>query len=278
LGCRLLADSGDAVNHINNSNVLQGAVIVTGGGNGIGRATALAVARCGAEVAVLDINLPAAEAVAAEARSLGARSVGLQCDVRDEAAVSNAITSAAQQLGPLRGLVTSAGVDLPGLVHELPLEQWRRVIDINLTGTFLSCKHVLIDMLAHRLGGSIVCISSPWGDVSAPGGAGPYSASKGGVSALVRAMALDYARHSIRVNAILPGAVDTPLMWAAVKKPEEIPAMRELVRKQIAVGRLAEPDEIAAGITWLLSDQSSYVTGSKLVVDGGVLARGSVEC
>jgi NAD(P)-dependent dehydrogenase (short-subunit alcohol dehydrogenase family) len=256
----------------------SGAVVVTGGGSGIGRAAALAAARYGAAIAVLDINASAAEAVADEARASGARrSVGLRCDVQDEESVCKAIASAVEQLGPLRGLVTSAGIDRAGLVHELPLERWLEVLNTNLTGTFLACKHVLVNMLAHKLGGSIVCISSPWGDVSAPGGVAPYCASKGGVNAFVRSVALDYARHSIRVNAVVPGATETTLMWATVP-PANVPAMRALVGKQLAMGRLAEPDEIAAAITWLLSDQSAYVTGSKLVIDGGLLARGSIEC
>ena len=149
-------------------------------GSGIGRAAALACARQGANVAVLDMHGEAAQAVAAEAASGSVKAIGLQCDVRDEASVSRAVAAATAQLGTLRGLVTSAGIDRAGLVHELDLERWRSVIDTNLTGTFLACKHVLAGMLAQKSGGSIVCISSPWGEVSAPGGVAAYCASKGG--------------------------------------------------------------------------------------------------
>lgn len=256
---------------------LGGTVAVTGGGAGIGRAAAVACAALGANVAVLDVDGGAAAAVAAEAAAAGAAAtVGLECDVRDERAVAAAIAGAASKLGPLQGLVACAGIYRGGLAHEQPAEEWLDVLAINLTGTFLSCKHALGQMVAHGKGGSIVCISSPWAQVSAPGGASAYAASKGGVSALVRSLALDYASHGIRVNAVVPGATDTALMWAGTA-PAEVPAARERIGGQLALGRLAEPEEIAAGITWLLSDQASYVTGSHLVVDGGLLARASIE-
>ena len=256
---------------------LPGAVVLTGGGSGIGRAAALAVAARGAAVAVLDRRADAAEAVAAEATGRGApTAVGLPCDVRDEDAVAAALAGAVAAVGPVSGLVSCAGIGDGGLVHELPAATWADVIGTNLTGTFLVCKHVLGHMLEHGEGGSVVCASSPWGAVSAPGGASAYSASKGGVSALVRSLALDYAPHGVRVNAIVPGATETPLMWAGMPEAEIAPA-RERIAGQLVVGRLAEPSEIAAGITWLLSDAASYVTGSHLVVDGGLLARASIE-
>jgi NAD(P)-dependent dehydrogenase (short-subunit alcohol dehydrogenase family) len=228
-------------------------------------------------VAVLDLRREAAEETAAQARTEGApEAEGLSCDVRDEASVADAIGAAAERLGPLRGLVTSAGIDRGGLVHELPLERWREVLDTNLTGTFLCCKHVLAAMLQHGQGGAIVCLSSPWAERSAPGGASAYCASKGGVSALVRSLALDYAPHSIRVNAMLPGATETELMWANVP-PDERPAMRERTGRQLALGRLAEPEEIGTAIAWMLSDEAAYMTGAQMVVDGGLMARGAID-
>jgi len=260
-----------------NSYVLSGCIVVTGGGSGIGRAAVLACAQLGANIAVLDIDEAAARASAADARAAGApAAVGLHCNVREETSVARAVSSAAEQLGPLRGLVTAAGIDRAGMTHELTLDRWHDVLDTNLTGTFLACKHVLENMLAQGKGGSIVCISSPFGDVSAPGGVAPYCASKGGVSAFVRSLAVDYARYSIRVNTVVPGATETALMWANVPATD-IPALRERIGKKLPIGRLAEPREIAAGIAWLLSDQASYVTGSKLVIDGGLLARASID-
>ncbi len=256
---------------------LAGPVLVTGGGSGIGRAAALAVAERGTAVAVADLGAAAAEAVAAEALGRGApAAVGLACDVRDEASVAAAVAEAARAVGNLRGLVTCAGIGDGGLVHELAAETWANVIATNLTGTFLACKHVLAHMVGHGQGGAVVCASSPWGKVSAPGGASAYSASKGGVSALVRSLALDYAAHGVRVNATVPGATETPLMWAGMAE-DAVPAVRARIEGQLVTGRLADPAEIAAGITWLLSEAASYVTGSHLDVDGGLLARASIE-
>ncbi len=256
---------------------LEGAVLVTGAARGIGRSAALGCARGGAAVAVLDLDAAQARAVADEALAAGApAALGLACDVRDEQSVADAVDAAAERLGPLRGVVSNAGIDRGALLHELELGVWRDVIETNLTGAFLVCRRALQHMLEHGRGGSIVCVSSPWGVVSAPGGVTPYSSSKGGLSSFVRSVALDYAPHGIRVNAVLPGPMDTTLMWASVPD-EEVPAMRELIGRQVALGRLGEPDEAAAAITWLLSDRASYVTGSQLVVDGGVLAKASIE-
>jgi NAD(P)-dependent dehydrogenase (short-subunit alcohol dehydrogenase family) len=256
---------------------LNGGIVVTGGGGGIGRAAALAAAQLGGNVAVLDLDESAAKASAADALAAGApAALGLHCDVCDEASVARAVSLAVERIGPLSGLVTAAGIDRGGMVHELSLERWLEVLNTNLTGTFLACKHVLDYMTTHKRSGSIVCISSPWGDVSAPGGVASYSASKGGVTALVRSLAIDYAPLSIRVNSVLPGATETALMWANVP-PRDVPRLRDRIGKQLPLGRLAEPREIAAGIIWLLSDQSSYVTGTKLAIDGGLLARASID-
>lgn len=255
---------------------LRGAVVVTGSGSGIGRAAVLACARAGADVAALDIDASAAAAVAADAERAGVRSFSAACDVRSEESVERAVAGAAQALGDIGGLVTCAGIDRGGLVHELAQDVWLDVIATNLTGTYLSCKHVLSQMLEHGSGGSLVCISSPFAELSAPGGASAYCATKGGVSAFVRSLALDYAASGIRVNAIVPGATETPLMWANVPA-DELADVRRRVGEQIPLGRVAEPTEIAEGITWLLSEQSRYVTGSHLVVDGGLMARAHIE-
>jgi NAD(P)-dependent dehydrogenase (short-subunit alcohol dehydrogenase family) len=256
---------------------LPGAVVVTGGGQGIGRAAALAAAGRGAPVAVLDLNADHAAQAAGEAARRGApASVGLQCDVRDEASVAGAIAAGAGEVGEIRGVVACAGIFSGGLVHELPIETWRDVVETNLTGTYLTCKHVLAHMLDHGNGGSIVCASSPVADAAVPGGASAYCASKAGISALVRSLAIDYAPHSVRVNAIVPGATETALMWAGMPR-DEIPAARERTGAQLALGRLADPGEIAEGIVWLLSDRASYVTGSQLAVDGGLGARSSID-
>jgi NAD(P)-dependent dehydrogenase (short-subunit alcohol dehydrogenase family) len=141
----------------------------------------------------------------------------------------------------------------------------------------LTCKHALRAMLGAGRGGSIVCTSSPAASVAlAAGGTGAYSASKGGVSALVRCLAIDYAGHGVRVNAVVPGATETPLMWVNVPEDER-EQMREQINDEVPLGRLADPAEIGQAVVWLLSDASTYVTGSHLVCDGGILAKGSIS-
>jgi NAD(P)-dependent dehydrogenase (short-subunit alcohol dehydrogenase family) len=256
---------------------LGGTVVVTGGGSGIGRAAALAAAERGAAIAVLDLDADKAKEAAGLVEARGATgTIGLECDVRDETSVADAIAASADMVGEIHGLVACAGIFSGGLVHELPIERWRDVLDTNLTGTYLTCKHVLTRMLDHGNGGSIVCATSPVAEAAVPGGASAYCASKGGISALVRSLAIDYAPHSVRVNAIVPGATETALMWADMPA-DEIPGARAKVNEQLPVGRLADPDEIAEGIVWLLSDQASYVTGSHLAIDGGLMARASID-
>ncbi|MGI8959903.1 MAG: SDR family NAD(P)-dependent oxidoreductase [Bryobacteraceae bacterium] len=253
-------------------------IVITGGGNGIGKAVALLCAKRGDNVVVLDKDEQTAKAAADEAMLNGAgRALGIRCNVAAEEEVERAFDNISQQLGAPYGLFANAGIDIGGLLHELPLSTWNFVIGTNLTGVFLASKHALRTMLVAKIPGSIVCTSSPTGFVAlAAGGSGAYSATKAGISALVRCMAIDYAQHGIRVNAIVPGATETRLMWNNVP-PEEIPRMREQVSKEIPLGRLAQPEDPARAVVWLLSEESSYVTGSHLVCDGGILAKASIS-
>ena len=255
------------------------AVFITGGGEGIGRACALLCAQRGYRVAVFDTNAQTANETAERAIALGSKAaLALACDVTDEPQVERAFDEAASRLGAPYGLFANAGIDIGGLIHELPLATRRKVVDTNLTGVFLSCKHGLRLMLAAGVhGGSIVCASSASGFVASPSfGAGTYSSTKGGISSLVRCLAIDYARYGIRVNAVVPGATETGLMWNNVA-PHEIAGLREQICKQIPLGRLAQPEDPARAVLWLLSDDSAYVTGSQLVCDGGVLAQSSIS-
>lgn len=254
-------------------------VVVTGGGSGIGRAAALLCAERGARVGILDINEGNASAAAEEARQHGAvDAVAVRCDVRAEGQVRAAFTTIVEQLGPVYGLFANAGIgNGGGMLHELDIALWEQIITTNLTGIFLACKYALQSMLAAGQGGSIVCTSSPTSFIAqAAGGVPAYSAAKGGVSALVRCLAVDYARYGIRVNAIVPGATETRLMWENVPQ-EDVPAIRKTVQVEVPLGRLAEPEEPARAAVWLLSEQASYVTGSHLVCDGGILAKGSIS-
>jgi NAD(P)-dependent dehydrogenase (short-subunit alcohol dehydrogenase family) len=254
-------------------------IVVTGGASGIGKATALLCAeKLGARLAILDVNEIAARDVADEALSSGApRALGVRCNVTRENEVEEAFELCKAELGAPDGLFANAGIDIGGLEHELPYETWNQVLSTNLSGVFLACKHALRAMLGAGKGGSIVCTSSPAASVAlAAGGTGAYSASKGGVSALVRCLAIDYARHGVRVNAVVPGATETPLMWANVSEDER-ERMREQINGEVPLGRLADPTEIGQAVVWLLSDASAYVTGSDLVCDGGILAKGSIS-
>ena len=253
-------------------------LVVTGGGSGIGRAVVHLAAQRGWRVAVLDLNSAHATAVADEALTLGSeRAYAMACDVTSESSVAEAFAETQVALGPLTGLFTSAGIERSSFAHEMSLESWQHVLDTNLTGTFLACREALRSLVASPRRASLVLCSSPASYVAyAAGAASSYSASKGGVSALVRTLAVDYARYGVRVNAVVPGATETPLMWANTD-PKDRERMHEVIKTEVPLGRLADPEEPAEAVLWLLSNQSRYVTGSHLVVDGCILAKASIS-
>jgi NAD(P)-dependent dehydrogenase (short-subunit alcohol dehydrogenase family) len=265
------------------SQAIQGAavpgqtILVTGAGSGIGRAAALLAASRGARVVASDIDADAGRACADEIAQAGGKALALRCDVSDEQSVTDLFGQLASRGLTPTGLVAAAGIDLGGLAHELPAERWHRVLAVNLSGAFLVCRAALGAMLPAGRGGAIVLCSSPAAFAGfAAGGASAYAASKGGLSALTRTLAVDYARYGIRVNAIVPGPTETPLMWAAVADSDRA-AMRARIVGEVPLGRLADPGESARAAIWLLSDEASYVTGSHLICDGGVLARSSIS-
>ncbi len=254
----------------------SGPLLVTGATGGIGEAVARLALGAGTPVALLDRDQERLEATVADLHGTGVEHVtAVFCDVGNEAQVDEAIHAAAARLGPFQGLVTSAAIDRGGLLHELDPSAFDEVLSINLRGTFLACRACLPPMIEAG-GGSIVCISSPLGLVATPGGSGAYSASKAGIIALVRSLAVDYASDGIRANALLPGPTETKLMWANVPD-EKVAEMREVIGREVPLGRLAEPEEIARVAVWLLSDDASYVTGAQIACDGGVLAKASVS-
>jgi NAD(P)-dependent dehydrogenase (short-subunit alcohol dehydrogenase family) len=256
----------------------RGSVVITGGAAGIGRATALLCAERGDRVAILDRDEAGAQKTAEDALKCGAAAaVGLGCDVREESEVECAFRHVCSRIGAPYGIFANAGIDIGGMIHELPIEKWHYLLQTNLTGVFLACKHGVRMMLDAKIGGSIVCTSSPTSFVALrSGGAGAYSATKAGISALVRCLAVDYAQFGIRVNAIVPGATETGMMWNNVAS-SAIPAMREQLNREIPLGRLAEPEDPARCVLWLLSNDSAYVTGSHLICDGGILAKASIS-
>jgi NAD(P)-dependent dehydrogenase (short-subunit alcohol dehydrogenase family) len=250
-------------------------LLVTGATSGIGEAVARVAVATGVSVALLGRDRERVEQLAEELSGTGdAATLGLTADVSDEREIAAAIAEVAARLGPVRRLVTSAAIDRGGLLHELEPQDFDEVIAINLRGTYLVCRACIPQMIESG-GGSIVCVSSPLGRVATPG-SGAYSATKAGIIALVRSLAVDYAEHRIRANALLPGPTETKLMWANVAS-DEINETRDLIKSEVPLGRLAEPEEVARAALWLLSDDAAYVTGAELAFDGGVLAKASVS-
>lgn len=237
--------------------ILEGRrVLITGAGSGIGKATAELFAEEGAKVALLDINKDSV----AYAGDLGG--IAVSADVRDEQGVTIAMGAAAEALGGLDGFVNAAGIGMNTDLEDLDMELWRRVIDINLTGTYVVCRAALPYLRAAGEG-TIVNVAS--GAATRNGkGRSAYIASKAGVIAFTRGIASELA-PAIRVNAILPGAVETPLLQGMMANQEA----REALESRYAMGRVGQPIEIANAILFMTSKQSSFMTGSPMIVDGG---------
>lgn len=234
--------------------------LITGGGSGIGLATACALHGAGWQVALADRD---EAAVARAAGELGARVLRLTVDVTDEGDVTEAVRSVTHRFGGVDAVATCAGIADNSALLDTTAESFRGTIEVNLVGTFLVAQAAARAM---RGGGSIVTISSVSGLRGSPGRAA-YSASKGGVAALTRVMAVELGPLGIRVNCVAPGATDTPLVRVAQPAP-----VREAVLRAIPLGRYADPAETAAVIAFLMGPESSFVTGQIWGVDGGQLA------
>ena len=244
--------------------------IITGAGSGIGRAAAIKFAQEGARVGLIDINWAAIDEVAASITASGGEALPLLADVTDEDQVANAVDEAIARWGGLDVVVANAGIELVGedaRAHELTKEVWDRTIAVNLTGVFLACKHGIRALLASG-GGNVICTASPTGLYGLAAGYSAYSASKAGVYGLTRVMANDYARHGIRVNAVIPGFTNTPMTKYFMENDEE----REALLRSIPLGRPGKPEEVAAVMVFLASDEASYVTGAAWASDGGMTA------
>lgn len=245
-------------------------VLVTGAASGIGRATARLLGERGYRVVAADLLLDGAQDAIAGLDGAAA----VACDVRSARHVAAAVAVAERQFGGLDAVAHLAGVEVDRPVDALAEEQWDLVVDTNLKGTYLVCA-AAVPALRRRGGGAIVTAGSVLGRVALPG-VTAYGASKAGIEALTRAMALDYAREGIRVNCVVPGATDTPLMWAGVA-PEARAGVRSRAEAQVPLGRIAAPVEVAYAVAFLLSEEAAFLTGSSLVVDGGHLAKSAVD-
>jgi NAD(P)-dependent dehydrogenase (short-subunit alcohol dehydrogenase family) len=240
--------------------------LITGGASGIGRATAELFAREGARVAVADYD-PYGRDIVQAITTAGGQAIFLTADVSDSAQVTKMVDAALQAYGRIDILFNGAGILYYGTVLETDEQAWNRVIRINLTGTYLCCRAVLPHMIRQG-GGSIVNVASTVGAHDACANAVAYVTSKGGVTMFTKAMAIDHAKQGVRVNALVPGATDTPMIRKALT-PEAL----EALAASHPIGRLGRPEELAKAVLFLASDDASFVTGTAMYVDGGQTAK-----
>ncbi len=243
--------------------------VITGAGSGIGRSTALAFAQAGARVVVADINGSRAEQTATDCRNFNVDVIAAEVNVADEIQVEGLVTQSLDRFNVLDYAVNSAGIR--GSVHEaheLPLDDLREVFETNVIGTFLCQRAELRCMYAGR-GGAIVNLSSAWAQVTSIGSI-HYTASKHAVVGLTRTAALEAAPRGVRVNALAPGAVETPLNVALAGGVDE---MRQRWMSNYPIGRLGQPEDVAAAALWLCSPAASFITGQTLFLEGGLTLR-----
>jgi NAD(P)-dependent dehydrogenase (short-subunit alcohol dehydrogenase family) len=241
-------------------------ILVTGGASGIGRATALRLAAEGGAVMAVDVNADLLAKLSVDAEGLSGSIATLVGDVGSEAGVQSLVARSAERLGHLDVVVNVAGVLSFAHTHEVTLDEWNRLITINLTGTFLVCREAIPHLLATR--GNIVNLASTAAHKGQPW-ATAYVASKGGVLALTRALAVEYAAAGLRANSISPGAIDTPIT-AAFHLPEG--ADIKLLHRVTPLGPFGMPEHIAAAIAYVASDEGAHMNGADLLIDGATLA------
>ena len=244
---------------------LSGVVIVTGAASGLGRESAKHFADCGATVLAVDINRQALDEISSD------RIEPFAADITRDVECAG-VAKRAAEMGPVTGLLNSAGIELHGSVVDMPEEAWDRVMNVNLKAIFLLSKHVIPLMIAHG-SGSVVNMSSIQA-LASQAGVAAYAATKGAVLSLTRVMALDHCKQNIRVTAICPGTIDTPLARANARhwNPENPAAVLAEWGSKHALNRIGQPIEVARLAAFLISDESSFITGSYHLVDGGLLA------
>jgi 3-oxoacyl-[acyl-carrier protein] reductase len=236
--------------------------LVTGAAQGIGKAVALLLARNGADIVVSDINLEKAEETAKEIRSIGQKAMAVRVDVANWNDVERMVEGTLEKLAKIDILVNNAGITRDKLILRMTEEDWDAVLSVNLKGTF-NCTKAVVRHMAKQRSGKIVNIASVVGEMGNAGQAN-YSASKAGVIGLTKTIAREYAQRGINVNAVAPGYIETPMTEALPEKA------KEELKKLIPMERLGKPEDVAEAVLFLASEESSYVTGQVLNVNGGI--------
>ena len=250
-------------------------VIVTGGAMGIGAGAAVEFARQGADVAIADVDLPAARAVVQQVQALGARGTAVQADVSVSEQCRRAVAETVSALGGLDILFNNAGIQPPASytnVEDTPEEIWDRVLAVNLKSRFLMAKYAIPEM--RRRGGGVIISTASVQGLQSTNLVPAYAASKGGDISLTRQMALDYAGDNIRVLTVCPGGVDTP-MWRTGIDEAEVPERLARSGETHPLGRIGQPQDIANVVVFLAGERASFMTGEYVCVDGGLMAKGA---
>ncbi|MBI3668007.1 MAG: SDR family oxidoreductase [Acidobacteria bacterium] len=244
--------------------------MVTGGGNGIGQATARQFAREGAKVLVVDIEPASAQATVRSITEAGGTAHAILCDVSDSESVRAMVEQTVARFGRIDVLFSNAAIQITKSAAETTEAEWDRLHAVNLKGAFLCARHVVPVMQRQKKG--VIIITSSGHAFATYRNCSAYAATKGGQLAFMRGLALDYARDGIRVNCVIPGATDTRLVRNYIAESKDPEATRRGLLDSIPLGRLATPDDIAHAVLFLASDYAAYITGTSLAVDGGLLA------
>jgi NAD(P)-dependent dehydrogenase (short-subunit alcohol dehydrogenase family) len=257
---------------MNNGMKLKGKVAcITGAGSGIGKSTALLFAREGAIVVVNDVDKNKGIETVQEVAFAGGKAVFIHADVKDPFSVKEMVEQIIKTYDHIDILFNNAGISGVGRLHEMEVHDWNRVMDVNINGVFLPCKYILPYMIERKKGGSIINMSSCIAEIGLSNRAS-YAATKGAVLALTKSMQVDYAPYNIRVNALLPGTILTPFVESYLKNSYDNPedAIEKIKTRQLS-GELGRPEDVANAALFLASDDSAFMMGSPLYVDGGVV-------